>query len=496
MFYDTNEAPNVRSASPPQAAQRVGYLFDQMKGEIFNILGNESLYVDRIQKLEAELTVYKRAYNDVDTERKQFEKLRQEAQKEKEDLENQIKGYRVVTLLDGDGAIFSNELIVQGCVGGHTAAQMLADSILQHLTSNYGANQYQLWVYVFFHKRGLMDTFGRVGNAIVKQKFEDFIMGFNQAAERFIMVDVGAGKEAADAKIKAHLEDDIRLPQTYKIIFGGCHDNGYVTNLRSQITAGFKQKLILLRSYTDMAAGIADLDLPVLTIPDLFLTQKLGTTQPAAQIITSAPPGYSSPPVGPIQCSAPVSTPLVLPPLDQSSSATPPPTVELQSPPTTRRSSIPTTYSSAVQILQKRVPTPELDFNNSSASETSDDIPEPPSAPTFTRSRHVNPNIPLSKHKPPPCTLFYLAKCKHGADCKYGHDYLLEADHFTEIRVNAKKAPCPAINKGEPCLWGDECCYGHYCSLSTKCHFFKQGRCKFVGVDMHKEPKIYSDEAL
>lgn len=68
-------------------------------------------------------------------------------------------------------------------------------------------------------------------------------MGFNQAAERFIIVDVGSGKEAADAKIKgktprcnfacefqvsilisdplALLEDEIRLPQTEKIIFGG-----------------------------------------------------------------------------------------------------------------------------------------------------------------------------------------------------------------------------------------------------------------------------------
>lgn len=36
----------------------------------------------------------------------------------------------------------------------------------------------------------------------LKQKFEDFVIGFNQAAERFLMVDVGTAKEAADAKIK------------------------------------------------------------------------------------------------------------------------------------------------------------------------------------------------------------------------------------------------------------------------------------------------------
>lgn len=68
--------------------------------------------------------------------------------------------------------------------------------------------------------------------------------------------------------------------------------------------------------------------------------------------------------------------------------------------------------------------------------------------------------------------------------------------------MNAKKSPCPSRNKGkkqrfrstlksagsdssffpgEVCLWGDDCCYGHYCPSAAKCHFFKQNRCKFVG---------------
>lgn len=73
---------------------------------------------------------------------------------------------------------------------------------MQYLSTNHGTNQYQLWVYVFFNKRGLMDTFGRVGLISSKMKLEDFVLGFNQAAERFLMVDVGNAKEAADAKIK------------------------------------------------------------------------------------------------------------------------------------------------------------------------------------------------------------------------------------------------------------------------------------------------------
>lgn len=181
----------------------------------------------------------------------------------------------------------------------------------------------------------------------------------------------------------------------------GCHDNGYVTNLRSQITAGFKQKLILLRSYSDMAAGIADLDLPVLTIPNLFLTQKL-TTAPSypVQNIQNGPPGLGavspSPRIGPTPCSVPVSTTLILPELVDHglASAIPEPTAEPEviAP---RRPSIPPSYSSAVQV-NRRVSTPDLD-SSGSTSDASDDTSEhltpPASPPTFSRPRHVNPNI-------------------------------------------------------------------------------------------------------
>jgi hypothetical protein len=91
---------------------------------------------------------------------------------------------------------------VRGSAGGHDAAKMLSDSILQFLKQEYGGHPYQLWVNIFLNKRGLMDASARAGNPMVKTRFEDFLMGFNQAAERFIMVDVGSGKEAADAKIK------------------------------------------------------------------------------------------------------------------------------------------------------------------------------------------------------------------------------------------------------------------------------------------------------
>ncbi|KAJ7708978.1 hypothetical protein B0H17DRAFT_1031419 [Mycena rosella] len=260
---------------------------DSLREEVLDVLRNETAYKERIQKLERELSVYKRAFADVDSDLKaaQLAQLETEAvnsRLEKECLafQQQDKGHRVVMLLDGDGAIFSAQFIGQGQKGGHAAAQLLADATFQHIVTHYGPRVLQLWVYVFFNKRGLTDTFRRAGLAALISNFEEFVMGFNQSTERFLMIDVGNMKEAADAKLKVYLEDEIRLPETFKIVFGGCHDNGYVANLHSQITAGFKEKLILLKSYTEMAAGIAALGLPVLAIPDLFMAQKIGEGTP------------------------------------------------------------------------------------------------------------------------------------------------------------------------------------------------------------------------
>lgn len=93
----------------------------------------------------------------------------------------------------------------QGQEGGLAAARKLTERVRQFISTSEGFEQYQLWVYLFYNKRGLLETFGRVGLTTVRAKFDDFMMGFNQAAERFIMVDVGGSKEAADAKLKGEL---------------------------------------------------------------------------------------------------------------------------------------------------------------------------------------------------------------------------------------------------------------------------------------------------
>ncbi|THV07766.1 hypothetical protein K435DRAFT_642543, partial [Dendrothele bispora CBS 962.96] len=381
-------------------------------------------------------------------------------------------GHRVVALIDGDGSIFNNELLSRGHLGGLQAAGQLSEHLTHYLTQNFGTHPYTLWVYVFLNKRGLMHLLTRQGQQDCSRKVEEFVVGFNQAAPRFSMVDVGRAKEGADAKIKTYLEDEIRASQTFKVIFSGCHDNGYVANLRSYITSGFKDKLILLKGYNDIAAGFSELRLPIMVIPGLFVTEKIpnserhplsnfahkrsdsGTSKPAAQH------DYDASSVASFEDDGAV---------NGTSNNWQPSTR-----PTALDDTILYNTASPVQSTSGFIPDEDTMTDN-----------EPPTyifSPGTPRKRTIDPKIPLFKHKPAPCNLFYLVKnCKNGLQCKFGHDYELTEKQIDEMKKNAKRSPCPAVNRGKECSWGSDCCMSHFCPGLSKCYYLKQGRCKFVG---------------
>jgi len=178
---------------------------------------------------------------------------------------------RVVVLIDGDGAIFHPWLIAKGNQGGKDAACRLTQGIKTHLEPH----EFKLHVYVFLNRHGLKETLERHGHKKAAKMFNSFILGFNQAIDRFAMIDVGHLKEASDHKIRAHLDDNIFLTETLKVVFGGCHDAGYVVTLNNYITSGYKEKLILLRAHTDIPKAMKDLKLLEIKMPKLFLPNKL-----------------------------------------------------------------------------------------------------------------------------------------------------------------------------------------------------------------------------
>jgi len=179
----------------------------------------------------------------------------------------------------------------------------------------------------------------------------------------------------------------------------GCHDNGYATTLRSQITAGFKHKLILLRGYSDMAAGINELELPSFSIPDLFIQQKLGNP-------FTSPPGLVHPALAASAAIAPLeSLPEAGSPkpakavCQQEFDALPFASVDRLDVAAPKERPTPLSYSSAVQTPVKRAETPELDSSGSTSSSDGSEDSLPPRASLVTaRSRRVTPNLVRSIH--------------------------------------------------------------------------------------------------
>ena len=109
----------------------------------------------------------------------------------------------VLCLVDGDGNIFSPELISAGHTGGAQAALLLNRGIMEHLKTlaELPTKNPQIWLTIYCNLNGLRDAFINHQHCTVEQ-YDAFIEGFNKAAPLFSIVDVGSSKEAADTKLK------------------------------------------------------------------------------------------------------------------------------------------------------------------------------------------------------------------------------------------------------------------------------------------------------
>ena len=109
----------------------------------------------------------------------------------------------MLCLVDGDGNIFSPELVSTGHTGGAQAALLLNRGIMEHLKTLTGppTKNPQIWLTIYCNLNGLRDTFINHHHCSVEQ-YDAFIEGFNKAAPLFSIVDAGPSKEAADTKLK------------------------------------------------------------------------------------------------------------------------------------------------------------------------------------------------------------------------------------------------------------------------------------------------------
>lgn len=102
-----------------------------------------------------------------------------------------------VAVIDGDGYPFAPEFLRGGRGGGQKAATALKAKLVAATSPDE-----QILIFVYLNRLGMTEHL--LANNLLKRAhdFDDFIRGFNQASPLFHIIDVGHGKEAADAKIR------------------------------------------------------------------------------------------------------------------------------------------------------------------------------------------------------------------------------------------------------------------------------------------------------
>ncbi|KAG8866760.1 hypothetical protein FRB97_003753 [Tulasnella sp. 331] len=203
-----------------------------------------------------------------------------------QDLQLSLKQYEedtiAVCLIDGDSAVFSHDLLQRGQDGGAEAARRLKDGLLKHINENHGIKPRETKAMIFMNVFGLGLTLERNG-ICHSHIFRQFVLGFNQATPLFSIVDVGNGKEAADAKLRESLLLFSRIRQTRYIFFAGTNDGGYIPTLKSMQNEGNIRKMTILegcaRAAFESKRFIEEARIRMMRIPGLFRQERLEDLQ-------------------------------------------------------------------------------------------------------------------------------------------------------------------------------------------------------------------------
>ncbi|EGS20373.1 uncharacterized protein CTHT_0022000 [Thermochaetoides thermophila DSM 1495] len=189
-------------------------------------------------------------------------------------------------VIDGDGAVFREDLIAKGEEGGGEAAHILNKQLKEYFQQHPQFSGIDtIFVQVVLSVEGLSRALHASGTLPISDyaALTKFGRGFCRAQPLFSFIDVGYGKEQADHKVRKVFEVMEKNVQCKCLILGGCHDNGYATFLES-----FRgnDKICLLET-TPPASDFWKFTFNRVYFPEVFRSEPL----PSKQTI---PSGFSS----------------------------------------------------------------------------------------------------------------------------------------------------------------------------------------------------------
>ncbi|KAF2455852.1 hypothetical protein BDY21DRAFT_288622, partial [Lineolata rhizophorae] len=187
----------------------------------------------------------------------------------------------VLALIDGDGAVFTDALVKAGAEGGSDAAHKLNMEIRNHVQSinEAAGSHWSIMVNIYANLEGLAKKLTACGIIKAPGELNAFIRAFSLNQSLFNFIDVGSGKERADHKIKEMFRLFVHNQQCKHIIFGGCHDNGYLPNLDPYKRTEAASRISLLETYR-VQPGFGALNFRIISFPDLFRSEPLPERPP------------------------------------------------------------------------------------------------------------------------------------------------------------------------------------------------------------------------
>ncbi|KAI0884877.1 uncharacterized protein GGS22DRAFT_189091 [Annulohypoxylon maeteangense] len=344
----------------------------------------------------------------------------------------------IMVLIDGDGLIFKDHLVKQGVEGGRKAANELNSAILEKF--NYtGDTPITVVAKVVANVLGLSRAMK--WNSCIPSEITlyDFISGFSQIRPDFEFVDVGQGKERADAKIIDSARFHLRNFNCKQVVMGISHNSGYGPFLDGLINNNTTKQRITILEGTPTVQAIVSIGVGIMNCHTIFRSEKLLSRVPQdrAQTTMSIGPSYAA--------------------IAQTKVASPPPQITLP-------------------IALKKTAAPARPVQS----------PPPewyPGPRGFDKPIAVNQAVleRLKKRKGEDklCNNHFLrGPCSKGDECKFEHDYNPTKEEMKVIALFARLNPCTS---GQDCDV-DNCIYGHHCP-STINGVCTNARCKFEMED-------------
>jgi hypothetical protein len=211
-------------------------------------------------------------------------------------------------------------MLQAGADGGSEAATKLQRAIREHISSLYNnAGNWPTLVHIYLSLDKLGQALCKAGLLKHPQELRSFAQSFNVNQPLFSIVDVGHGKERADYKIKGtefkyhhglllltpHALEMLRTfsnnPSCKHIIFGGCHDAGYLNDLGQYKHDAEKASHVTLLESTPAHRGFVDLpNFDRTRFDEVFRTEPLrdpvqSPMPPPSSLLTRQPTRSTSP---------------------------------------------------------------------------------------------------------------------------------------------------------------------------------------------------------